>query len=93
VIAADTSTWVAYLGDSKSLFVSAGGAMTGLGTTVNPWRGVDVLPSSIMSPAELRRLPGARQTKETSIAPGSTSARYAFVRRAEQSNLYRIRLP
>jgi Tol biopolymer transport system component len=84
---------VSWSGDGKTLFVNAGGSMAGLGTTVVPWRGVDVLPSGNMSPAGLRSLPGARQIKETSISPGSTSARYAFVRQVEQSNLYRIRIP
>ena len=67
--------------------------MVGLGTTVVPWRGVEALPAAGMSPADLRRLPGARQIRETSIAPGPTGATYAFTRQAEQSNLRRIRLP
>jgi Tol biopolymer transport system component len=84
---------VSWSGDGKSLLVNAGGAMTGLGTTVVPWQGVDALPSGIMSPAELRNLPGAQQIKQTSVSPGATVDRYAFVRQAEQSNLFRIRIP
>ena len=85
---------VSWSGDGKFLFVNFGGAMTGLGTTVVPWRGVEALPSGVtMSPADLRKIPGARQIRETSIAPGPTVAWYAFARQAEQSNLYRIRLP
>ena len=83
---------VSWSDDGKSLLVNAGGAMTGLGTTVVPWRGADALPSGIMSPAELRNLPGAQQIKQTSVTPGTTVAQYAFVRRAEQSNLFRIRV-
>jgi len=85
---------VSWSGDGKFLFVNFGGAMAGLGTTLVPWRGVEALPSGVtMSPADFRQLPGARQIRETSIAPGPTGGRYAFARQGEQSNLYRIRLP
>jgi serine/threonine protein kinase/Tol biopolymer transport system component len=84
---------VSWSGDGKWLLVNAGGAMTGLGTTVVPWHGVDALPSGTMSPADLRRLPGAQQILQTSVSAGATFGRYAFVRQAEQSNLYRIRIP
>ena len=84
---------MSWSGDGKSLFVNAGGAMTGLGTTVIPWQGADALPSGMMSPAQLKNLPGAQQIRQTSVSPGVTVGRYAFVRQAEQSNLFRIRVP
>jgi Tol biopolymer transport system component len=84
---------VSWSGDGNTLLVNAGGAMTGLGTTVVPWRGVDPLKSVAMSPADLRNLPGALQIQQTSISPGESVARYAFVRQAEQSNLFRISIP
>jgi Tol biopolymer transport system component len=84
---------VAWSGDGKLLIVNAGGSMAGLGTTVIPWRGADTLPSArALTGPELRRLPGATQLDETSVAPGRTLATYAFARAAEQSNLYRVRL-
>src|ERR1041385_5452680 len=66
---------VSWSGDGKSLLVNAGGAMTGLGTIVVPWKGGDALPSGIMSPAELRNLPGALQIRQTSVSPGATVRR------------------
>ena len=85
---------VSWSGDGKALFVNGGGSMAGIGTTMVPWHGVETLPpGAAMSLAELRQLPGARQIGETSIAPGQTGARFAFTRQAEQSNLYRIRVP
>jgi hypothetical protein len=68
--------------------------MVGLGTTVFSWKEVEArLSSASLTLADLRRLPGTRQIQEISIAPGATGARYAFARQAEQSNLFRIRLP
>ena len=84
---------VSWSGDGKALFVNGAGSMAGIGTTMVPWHGVETLPPGVMSLADLRQLPGARQIGETSIAPGQTGARYAFARQAEQSNLYRIRIP
>ncbi|HEY2019316.1 MAG TPA: hypothetical protein VGH38_37670, partial [Bryobacteraceae bacterium] len=80
--------------DGKQLFVNWGGSMVGLGTTVFSWKEVEArLSSASLTLADLRRLPGTRQIQEISIAPGATGARYAFARQAEQSNLFRIRLP
>jgi len=80
--------------DGRLLFVNGGGSMVGIGTTVVPWKEVEAQWSGTnMSMADLRRLPGARNIQEISIAPGATGARYAFAREAEQSNLFRIRLP
>ena len=64
------------------------------GTVLIPWEDVGRLPSdSIPSIADLSKLPGARRISVSGVAPGQTAARYAFSRRTEQSNLYRIRLP
>jgi len=85
---------VSWSGDGKLLVVNAGGAMAGLGTTVVPWKSVESnLADSKMSGPELRRLSGARQIIEVSIAMGFTDETYAFTRASSISNLYRIRLP
>jgi eukaryotic-like serine/threonine-protein kinase len=84
---------VSWSGDGKLLVVNAGGSMSSLGTTVVPWNGPDALPrGSIMSGPELRKLPGALQLHDTSVALDSSGETYAFARTAGQSNLYRIRL-
>jgi hypothetical protein len=88
---------VSWSRDGKTMFVDvgdhgAGGAATG--TVLIPWQGVESLPSSSLpSRADLLKLSGARRVDESSIAPGQTAAKYAYTRQAEQSNLYRIRLP
>jgi len=64
------------------------------GTVVIPWEDVGRLPGdSVPSMADFVKLPGARLIAVSGVAPGQTAARYAFSRRTEQSNLYRIRLP
>ena len=81
-------------GDGRFLFITgdlSGGSVGG--TMVIPWRGADVLPESGLTPETLERLGGVRKIAEMSVAPSSDPSRYAFARTAEQSNLYRIRLP
>jgi hypothetical protein len=81
-----SASWSA---DGKTAFLAGSGR-----TTLIPWRNVDALPTAtVLTLADLAKVPGAREVPERSTAPGHTSARYAFVRQAQQSNLYRLRLP
>lgn len=82
---------VSWSRDQQTLFVNLGSAA---GTVLLPWRGAETVPiGALPSPADLRRLPGARYVRESSVAPGRTIDTYAFTRQTEQSNFYRIPLP
>jgi serine/threonine protein kinase len=88
------SPGVSWSSDSKTMFVDAGNSNAPTGTVLIPWQGANTLPATgAPSSTDLLGLPGARHVPESSIAPGPTSATYAFVRQSEQSNLYRIPLP
>jgi hypothetical protein len=94
----EDSPMVSWSGDNKTLFVgiptgsAPNAANNGKGTLVLPAEAIDTLRAPAPSFRDLEKFPGARYIAESSIAPGQTAARYAFARRAEQSNLYRIRL-
>jgi hypothetical protein len=80
---------VAWSDNGQTVFV----ARTGGALSIS-WHGADTsraLAGSARS--EWEKLPGARYVAEMSLAPGPTSATYAFVRHSAQSNLYRIQLP
>ena len=82
---------VSWSGDGRTVFISLG---SNQGTVLIPWRGADTVAAGpLLSPADLRKLPGARYLQESSVVAGPMPGTYAFARQAEQSNLYRIRLP
>ena len=82
---------VAWSGDGRSIYLSAA---RGRITLSIPWQGADTL-RAVAGPslAEWEKLPGARHISEVSVAPGPTSATYAFMRQSQQSNLFRVELP
>jgi Tol biopolymer transport system component len=53
----------------------------------------DIPAGGFRSEAEIARLPGVQVIDSPDVAPGSTSAVYAFSRETVQRNLYRIPLP
>ena len=75
-------------GDAKWLYVA--GVAGDNSTFAITWQGGQTLA---LAQNGLAALPGAQRLRETSVAPGPFGGRYAFTRRAEQSNLFRIRLP
>jgi Tol biopolymer transport system component len=85
------SPGVSWSGDGQTLVVSLG---SNRGTVLLPWRGADTVPAGpLLSPADLRALPGARYVPESSVATGPMAGTFAYTRQSEQSNLYRIRVP
>ena len=81
---------VAWSGDGQSIYLFAG-----LRALSIPWHGAATL-RAVTGPSlsEWEKLPQARYISDvTSLAPGPTSAVYAFVRQSTQRNLYRIQLP
>jgi hypothetical protein len=84
---------VAWSGDGKFLFLSAG-TLSGTvgGTMIIPWKGIDTFPRKGLTAEAVQHMTGSRNTPELSVAPGPDNSHYAFVRTAEQSNLYRIPL-
>jgi hypothetical protein len=63
------------------------------GAVVFPWRGADTISRQPITSTELANLDDAQRILESSISLGPSLAAYAFSRQAEQSNLYRVRLP
>lgn len=81
---------VSWSGNGRWLYVN--GDARNSGTTLIPWRGAETLRAVELARNSLASVSGARRLPETGTAPGPIDTRYAFARRAEQSNLYRIRL-
>lgn len=74
---------ISWSGDGKFLFVPANVPSSAApATSVIPWRGV---PPVDFTAAMVRKIP------EMGLAPGPSEMRYAFTRRTQQSNLYRVR--
>lgn len=76
-------------GDGETVFLAVANR-----TAMMPWRNGRGLPAgTVLNRDNVAKVPNVRFIQEMSTAPGATSARYAFVRQAKQSNLFRIRLP
>ncbi len=74
---------ISWSGDGKFLFVPVNApSSASAATNVIPWRGV---PPADVTAAAIRKVP------EMGLAPGPSGTVYAFTRRTQQSNLYRVR--
>lgn len=74
---------ISWSGDGKFLFVPPNSPSSAMAaTSVIPWSGV---PPADPTASVIHKIP------EMGLAPGPSSTIYAFTRRTQQSNLYRVR--